>query len=208
MGGSEKSEATRGGRRSKVSRLIQERGLQGLGAELEQLWTAEEDRRSLRDLAAYFNQRLLEQTLEEANVQLLDGEVENAYRLLTDDEVSSADSTRIKRRLERDGVDVESLLDDFVTYQAIRTYLKDYRGAEYSPTETDPLAREKTTIERLRGRTVSVTEAKLDQLRQSGELTLGDFRTLADVQVVCEDCHTQFDVVDLLGRGGCNCEDQ
>lgn len=196
------------GRQTKVGSLIEEYDLQGFGAELERLWTAEENRRSLRDLAEYFNKELLTQALEAASVQPLDGEVENTYRLLTDDEVSSAETTRIKRRLERDGVDVESLLDDFVTYQAIRTYLKDHRDAEYTPDETDPLKREETNLQKLRGRMVSVTEGKMEQLRESGDLTLGEFRTLADIQVICEGCNTQFDVVELLKRGGCHCQEE
>lgn len=195
------------GRRSKVARLLEEYDLQGLGAELEQLWTAEEDRRSLRELAAYFNRQLLRSALEEANVQTLDGELENIYRLLTDDEVSSADRTRVRRRLERDGVDVDALESDFVTYQAVRTYLKEYRDAEYTPAETDPIERERTNFQQLRGRMVSVTEGKLEQLRDGGHLTLGEFRTLADVQVVCEECNSQFDVLDLLERGGCDCSE-
>jgi hypothetical protein len=196
------------GRRNKVVRLIEAYELQGIGSELEQSWTAEEDRRSLRDLARYFNRQLLERTLEEADLRYLDGEVENTYRLLIDDEVSSAESTRVRRRLERDDIDVDELKKDFVTYQAIRSYLKDHRGAEYRPAETDPFEREVTNIQKLRGRMVSVTEGKLEQLRASGELTLGEFRTLADIQVVCEGCNTQFDVLDLLDRGGCNCEIQ
>ena len=196
------------GRRNKVVRLIEAYELQGIGSELEQSWTTEEDRRSLRDLAGYFNRQLLERTLEEAGLQYLDGEVENTYRLLTDDEVSSAESTRIRRRLERDDIDVDELKKDFVTYQAIRSYLKDHRGAEYRPAETDPLEREVTSIQKLRGRTVSVTEGKLEQLRGRGELTLGEFRTLANIQVVCEGCNTQFDVLDLLDRGGCSCKIQ
>jgi hypothetical protein len=204
----DESTASSRGRRSKVPRLIDEYDLQGLGAELEQLWTAEKDRKSLRALARYFNQHLLQQALEEADVQYLDGEIENTYRLLTDDEVSSAESTRVQRRLERDGVDVDELKSDFVTYQAIRSYLKDHRGAEYTPAETDPLEREATNVQKLRGRMVSVTEGKLEQLRASDELTLGEFRTLADIRVVCEDCNSQFDVLDLLERGGCNCDGQ
>ena len=203
----EKLTASSGGRRSKVARLINEYDLQGLGAKLEQLWTAEEDRKSLRTLAGYFNQQLLQRALEEANIQYLDGEAENTYRLLTDDEVSSAESTRVQRRLERDGVDVDALENDFVTYQAIRSYLKDNRGAEYTPAETDPLEREVTNVQKLRGRMVSVTEGKLEQLRNSDELTLGEFRTLANIRVVCEDCNTQYDVLNLLSRGGCNCTD-
>lgn len=193
------------GRPSKVTRLLEEHDLQDLGAELEQLWTAEEDRRSLRELAKYFNKQLLEQELEKANVQTLDGEVNTIYRLLTDEEVSSADRTRIQRRLKRDGVDVDALQDNFVTYQAIRTYLKDYRNAEYTPNETDPLEREATNAQRLRGRVISVTEGKLEQLRDTDQITLGEFRTLVDIQIVCEDCNAQFDMLDLLERGSCNC---
>jgi len=200
------NESSSRGRQNKVVRLIEAYELQGIGLELEQSWTAKEDRRSLRDLAGYFNRQLLERTLEEASLQYLDGEVENTYRLLTDDEVNSAESTRVQRRLERDGIDVDELKKDFVTYQAIRSYLKDHRGAEYTPTEADPLEREVTNVQKLRGRMVSVTEGKLKQLQTSGELTLGEFRTLADIRVVCEDCNTQFNVLDLLDRGGCSCE--
>lgn len=202
----DKSTASSKGRQSKVARLINEYNLQGLGAELEQLWTADEDRKSLRKLASYFNQQLLQRALEETDVQYLDGEIENTYRLLTDDEVSSAELTRVQRRLERGGVDVNELKSDFVTYQAVRSYLKDHRGAEYTPAETDPLEREATNVQKLRGRMVSVAEGKLEQLRNSNELTLGEFRTLADIRVICEDCNSQFDILDLLDRGGCNCD--
>lgn len=193
------------GRRSKVRRLIDEYDLQGIGAELEESWTADEERKSLRELADYLNHQLLESTLDSAGIQYLDGEIKNTYRLLTDDDISSADRTRVRRHLERDGVDVDTLKKDFVTYQAIRTYLKDCRGAEYTPNNTDPLDREATNIKQLRGRMSAVAEGKLQQLRDSAQLDLGKFRTLAEIQVICEDCHTQYDAVELLERGGCNC---
>lgn len=207
MDNSNEVSTSKRGRRSKVPRLIDEYELQGLGAELEQLWTADENRQSLRDLADYFNHHLLTKCLNDANIQQLDGEVENIYRLLTADDISSAESTRVQRRLERDGVDVDSLKADFVTYQAIRTYLKDHRGAEYSPTETDPIKRETTNLQKLRGRMVSVTEGKLEQLRSSSALTLGDFRTIAEIQVICEDCNTQYDILELLEQGSCECSE-
>jgi hypothetical protein len=59
---------------------------------------------------------------------VLEGEVEHTYHLLTDDEVSSGDRRRAERRLERQGIDIDTLRSDFVSYQAIRMYLK--RGAE------------------------------------------------------------------------------
>lgn len=198
-------DSSSGGRRSKVRRLIEEYGLQGIGADLERDWTADQDRRSLRELADYFNRRLLESTFDSVGVQHLDGEIKNTYRLLNDDDVSSADRMRIRRRLEREGMDIDALEENFVTYQAIRTYLKDFRGAEYTPNQTDPLEREAANIQQLRGRIAAVTEGKLEQLRNSDRLNLGKFRTLAEIQVICEECNTQFDAVELLERGGCDC---
>lgn len=194
------------GRRSKVARLIDEYDKDGLGEEMTRRWTAEDDRWSLRDLADHFNQAILEAAMEAEGGQLLDGEAENTYRLLTNEDVGEADKTRARRRLQREGIDVETLLNDFVSYQAIRTFLTKHQGAEYTPDETDPLERETENVQQLRGRIDSVTKGKLEQLRDSDELTLGEFRTLVDVRVICEDCNGQFDVVELLERGGCDCE--
>ena len=194
-------------RRTKVARLINEYNLQGLGPELEQLWTADENRRSLRELADYFNNQLLETAVGDAGIQFLDGELTNSYRLLTDGEVSSGDRMRIRRRLKRDGVDVDKLESDFVTYQAIRSYLKDNRNAEYKPNTTDPIDREKTNIQRLRGRMTSVTDGKLEQLRSRNIVDIGEFQTLANIQVICEDCNAKFEVLELLERGSCDCSD-
>jgi len=194
------------GRRSKVARLIDEYDLDGLGEGMARRWTAEDDRWSLRDLADHFNQAILEAAMEAEGAQLLDGEAENTYRLLTNEDVGEADKTRVRRRLEREGIEVDDLLDDFVSYQAIRTFLTKHQGAEYTPDETDPLERETENVQQLRGRVDTVTAGKLEQLRDSGDLALGEFRTLVDVRVICEDCNAQYDVVELLERGGCNCE--
>jgi len=201
----DESSATQPDIRSKVASLIEVHDLKGLGAEMEARWTADEDRMSLRALAAYFNQEVLQTRLDAAGIDMLDGELENIYRLLTDDDVSAAERTRVRRRLHRDGLDVEAVKDDFVTYQAIRTYLTEYRDAEYVREDRDPIEREVENVERLRGRVDTVTSGKLEQLRQRGDLSLGSFRTVVDVKVVCEDCHSQYDVLDLLDRGGCDC---
>ncbi len=193
--------------RSKVARVLTEYELQDLGDEMERRWTDEEDRWSLRDLEMFFNTAILAAALERAGVQPLDGEVENTYRLLTDPDTGSAEKMRARRRLEREGVDVDGVMDDCVSYQAIRTYLKEHRDAEYSPPEIDPLERQKSNTQQLRGRVNSVTEGNIEQLRDSGHLTLGDFRVLVDIRVLCEECNTQYDVDTLLETGGCACAD-
>lgn len=196
------------GRNSKVNRLIETYELHGLGGELERLWTADgsEKRKSLRELATVFNRRLVESAMVDAGMQSLDGEVENIYRLLTDDRVTSADRTRTRRRLERDGVDVDALQADFVSYQAIRTYLTDYRDASYTK-NAESTKSIKETIQQLRSRITEVTESKLSRLAKRDELIPGDFRVIVDVRAVCEHCGTQTDVIALIDDGGCDCQE-
>jgi hypothetical protein len=201
----EESSTSHRGPRSKVARLIDEHDLDGLGAEMEARWTAEDDRMSLRALAAHFNKQVLRAHLAAADMDTLDGELENIYRLLTADDVSAAQRTRVRRHLEREGLDFDALEKEFVTYQAVRSYLKDYRDAEYESDDRDPIARETGNLEQLRGRVETVTNGKLDQLRSNGELTLGSHRTVVDIKVVCEDCHAQYGVFELLDRGECDC---
>jgi hypothetical protein len=189
-----------------VARLIDEYGLEALGPEMEQRWTADgDDRLSLRALAEYFNQQLLEAKMTGAGMQPLSGEIENTYRLLTDDDVGSADETRTRRRLERNGLDVESTQQDFVTYQAIRTYLKDHRGAEHATDDRPRTVVEGENIQRLRGRTKTVTEGRLKQLQRGDHITLGAFRVFTEINVLCEDCGMRYEIDELLERGGCEC---
>ncbi|MEF8826461.1 MAG: hypothetical protein V5A27_09015 [Halapricum sp.] len=194
---------------NKVARLIDTYGLgEGFGDRLEALWTAEgEERESLRTLAARFNRRLLEVEMTEAGMSTLDGEVYNLYRLLSDDEVSSGVRTEARVRLEREGVNVERLEQDFVTYQAIRSYLKEYRGADYQRgTDSNRIETAIETIQRLQSRVRSVAERNLQQLRDTGRLSLGEFRLFVGIEVLCEDCNEQYGLIELLKREGCQCE--
>jgi len=194
---------------SKVARLIDEYGLgDAYGDRLEELWTAEgSERESLRALADRFNERLLEAAIMDADMATVDGEVANIYRLLTDDDVSSGNRTEARRRLEKNGIDIDQLERDFVTYQAIRSYLKDYRGADYDPgDDADRVEKVIDTIRRLRARTRSVAEKSLDQLRATGRLSIGEYRLFIDINVLCEDCNTQYGLIELLNEGSCECE--
>lgn len=198
-------EAGRERRSNKVARLIDEYDLDGLGAELEEKWTAEgAERHSLRDLAEGFNLRLLRTALRDAGVGSVTGSQENVYRVLTDEEVSDADRIRVRRRLEQNDVDVETLLEDFVSYQSIRTYLQEYRDASYD-VETDPVEQAESTIGPLRTRLATVSESKLEAAADADAFDLGDFDVTVDVGVICHDCSTRHDVSALLERGGCEC---
>ncbi|ADB63226.1 hypothetical protein Htur_4415 (plasmid) [Haloterrigena turkmenica DSM 5511] len=192
--------------RTKVAKLIEKYNLEGTGDEFEQLWTASGDeRRSLRELAEMFNKRILRSAIDESEMTPLSADVDDVYLRLQGEKGTSADRTRIRRRLEREGIDVETLQSDFVSYQAIRSFLKDDRNAEYNPSR-DPIERDRESIQQLRNRTMLVTETKLEGLVKNDEITLGSHEITVDINVFCEDCGRQFDAIEVLDREGCECK--
>lgn len=191
--------------RYKVSRVIEEYDLEGLGEELADRWASEgSNGASLRELADQFNREVLRSALQSAEQTPTD--VEETYRRLTGDDVSSGTRTETRKRLERGGIDVDAVSSDFVSYQAIRTYLREGRGIEYpdrEPTDVDESVR---TIEQLKGRLTTVAEDRIQRLTDTDQLDVGAIRVITNVTTVCEDCGAQYDLVELLQRGGCECE--
>jgi len=195
---------------NKVDRVIRKWDLDGLGAELEQRWLGDGyEQQSLRDLADYFNRRVLERALDAANVVTLEGELDNTYELLTSDDVTEGARTQARNRLEREGVDVDGLLGDFVSHYAVHTYLREHRGVEY-PSGDDEDQREKSveTVRRLTSRLTAVTRRNVENLRSTERLDVGPVDVITDVQVVCEDCGRQYDAVSLIERGSCRCREE
>lgn len=191
----------------KIEKVARKYTLESIGDELAERWTRETNAASLRELATYFNERVLREAMKEAGMSPLDGEVKNTYRLLSDEDVSSGVRTEARKRLEQSGVDLDQVESDFVTYQAIRSYLQDRRGLSYqAPSDEERIESVDGTIKQLQNRTVSVTEAKVTQLRETDRVDLGQFRVLLELRVLCEDCGNQYNVDDLLERGGCDCE--
>jgi hypothetical protein len=192
---------------TKVGRLLDQYGLDGLGATLETHWTDDgRDRKSLRDLADMFNKTLLRTQIREHDVNIVGADVDAYYDLLHGDDVSAGRAAEARTELAQQGVDVDALTNDFVTYQAMRSYLKDVRGASYErPDDAEQVAKEKEQIERLLTRTETVSREKLDRLRNTDRINLGAFRLFVGVDVFCETCGSQYSIEELLDRGGCDC---
>lgn len=194
---------------SKVHRVSTKYGLASVDGELRSRYTREEDRHSLRQLAAYFNREVLRSAMERAGLDPLDGEVENMYRLLTDEETSAGVRTQARNRLERCGVDVDDLTGDFVTYQSINRHLKERLGVEYQsarPPGESEQTRGKNRILALRNRLAAVTETTLRRLASRGDISLGEFDIMIDVNVACPDCGAYLSVREVFDRGGCDCD--
>lgn len=199
-------EATDDGRpRSKVARVIDAYDLAGMGESLEAEWTgANGSRTSLRDLADEFNRAVLESAVRAAGSTPTEYDIAATYEILTGDDVSDADVHRKERELERDGVSVEELRKDFVTHQAIHSYLTEYREAELGDRSIDPDEKIET-LERLEGRTAAVAESTLDALVDAGVVSERDYELFVDVRTVCAECGDDYPLVDLIDSGGCSC---
>jgi hypothetical protein len=175
---------------------------------LEEYWTRDDNRYSLRDLAVYFNHQLLRGAMEQAGLNPLDGEVENTYRLLTEDNVSQGMRTQARNRLQKHDIDVDQLQSDFVSYGTVRRHLKRCLGAEREPTDTDddPVKIAAQRIAALQNRTVAVTENTLSQLSSTDELTAGEIDVFVDITVSCSECGMHAPVREFIDSDGCNCE--
>jgi len=197
-----------GGREPKVQRVLREYGIESVADRIAAQWRGEDGpRRSLRDLAKDLNQTVLEAAMQDAGTRPLDGEVANLYRLLTDDNVGTAQRTEAEAKLERTGLDPDQLRSDFVSHQAVHTYLRDHRGVKLADSEgADQAARATETIQRTAGRLRSVTERAISRL--DGEaVTVGDPDVFVSVEVYCDDCGRQYDIDEFMSEGGCDCGD-
>jgi hypothetical protein len=192
---------------NKVARLIEEHDLDGLGNELESSWTAEGDERmSLRALADVFNKRVLEAVLLNAGMGTVETDLDTIYRRLTTDKVSSGVRTETRNRLKRNDIDVAELEQDFVSYQAIRSYLVEWREASYDESsDEEKIEKDLETIQRLLTRTESVAADRIEKLGDTGRIDIDDFEIFLNMQVLCQGCGNQYDVATLLNQGGCEC---
>lgn len=192
--------------RYKIGKGIDRYSLNGMGRELEEYWVDDgRDSYSLRELAEYFNKEMLRSALAGTAQHRLSGDIETIYLALTDEDVSRGEQTHVQKTLERDGVDVEQLQRDFVTHQAVYTYLTKGRGVEKRTETGDRIESARQTINGLRGRLIAVVETTLSNLTETGTLTLGSFDIFVNIHVHCTDCGVHKNLSNLLDDGGCEC---
>lgn len=194
-----------GDRACKVDRVSEKWDLDDIDERLRR--RREDSDESLRDLEAFFNQRVLEAAMRDARAETIEGEVKNAYRILTSDEVSSGSRVEVKNRLERSGIDPEAVMSDFVSYQSIRTHLRSCldidtkRKAELTPSDG------KNIVFKLLSRTEAVTKRTIDRLRSAGHVTVGDVDVRLSLRITCSECDEEYAFSRLVDRGGCGCND-
>lgn len=191
----------------KVGRSADQYGITDLDSELVERWVGTESD-SLRDLERYVNVRLVRAALEAADNSVIDGEPANYYRLLTDSDTSEGTRVEARRRLERQGIDVDRLQSSFVSHQTIHTHLRECLEVEYDRS-TDPADRADNARKFLQGvqsRTERITGGTLEQLRASDILDLDEFSVYVDLMVSCDACGRVLSLGDIFENSGCVCQ--
>ena len=194
----------------KVGRVAEQYGLDDLDDELRRRYAAEA---SLRDLEALLNQRVLrkaiERTGEDVSVLLgSDRGVDALYGILREDEETEpGERARVKTRLEQADIDVDSVIEDWVSHATIRTHLTDClsvdtgRGSSISP-ETAI-----STVEWSRSRSENVVRETVERLNNADMLDVTDPTVGVSIRITCEACGRSYTIQDLLDAGGCACNE-
>lgn len=182
-------ETVMGGKRGpkkKIVRVSEEYELDDIGTELKRMWEGErkEDRATLTELRDYFNKEVFRAAMRDAGMDVVPGEVDHGYKHLFGDDGKYAEAEDFRNRLERNGVDVDSVLDKCINSpQTIHNYLIEDMGVSLR-SDADDRSRNEKTLQHLRSldrRYEDIVSDVIERLQADGEYPDGD----VDVSVDC-----------------------
>lgn len=188
----------------KVCRVLAERDMGRLDDDLVARWQGDAgERMGYRRLADWLNATLLRREMARVGLPTGGGEARSRYERLTGDDEETAEAVR--DLLHREGVAVEDLRDDFVSYSVVRTHLRDCLGAERDP---EPPA--DWEVDRLEQLEAYATEEAADAVRSlvnKGTLSAGgDVTPEVTIRVTCSACGAAVPVEEALAAGAfCDC---
>ncbi|MCW8173611.1 hypothetical protein D8S78_23420 [Natrialba swarupiae] len=159
-------------------------------------------RSGYRQLARWLNVTLLRREMDKVGLSTLGDEAESKYDRLREEGTTSSE---VAAMLEREGIDVERLQDDFVSYGVVRTHLLDCLDAEYEKEESSEWEREAIEIARNHAKEKIVSAVR--SLERKGKLRGGEDITVhVDVDLECESCQTRVPLRRAIYRGElCDC---
>lgn len=184
----------------KIQRNIEKYDLDGLR---ESLRRRRADGASLRDLERFVNVRILERVLTARGGGVV-GDAASLYEVLRGDDVSVGRRAEIARQLSNNGVPIEEVERDFVSYEAVRTYLRDRLDVDTGRESSVTLEEGRETVEWARARCGAVVERTLSRLDDAEELDAGEVTVTTTVRVTCEDSGETYRLAEFLDRGGCS----
>lgn len=113
-------------------------------------------------------------------------------------------------RLSERGIDIERLGSEFVSRQALHTYLTKARGVSYPEEHSEEKRLEKwiRSIQRLKSRASAVAERALEEFHGAGRVADGNVQVSVLVRAQCQNCGRQYPFVEFVRNGTCECAEQ
>lgn len=176
----------------------------GLGNFDETIRRRRREGASLRDLESVINKAILRAVVEDVDGTVI-GDVDHIYETLVGDDASAGERTETKEQLARTGADVDALLEDFVSYQTVRTHLNECLDIDTGRRRQLSIEDARGTIEWARSRSEGIVDRTMDRLRRDEQFSVGSIDVSHDVRVSCTDCGGSYPVEEFLDRGGCDC---
>ncbi|SNR65467.1 rod-determining factor RdfA [Halorubrum vacuolatum] len=186
----------------KIETIAEKYDLTALDDELK---TAKARGDSLRNLETLVNQEIVKQAFRSAGSPLVPGEVENLTRLLRERDGSEATEIQVRNKCTREGVDPDELYRDFVSYQTVRTHLRDCLDIDTSRGTTLSVGSERKNLYGIVGRTESIVQDSVERLDKAGEIDFGPVSVTANVRVTCEECARSYTLEELSTGLTCDC---
>lgn len=193
-------ENTGRGPKKKIIRVSEKYNLNNIGQELAEKWTHpdEDQRLTLKELKHHFNQEVLYQAMDNAGFDPLRGEVEYIYNYLIDDG-DDPEREDIIQDLESKGLDVESVVDDFINSpQTIHNYLQQEEGVELKTGDKSPKEKSLEHIESLDRRYKIIVDDIIERLTKKGELPEGEYNVSIDCFITNTDTSDTMHIKDVL----------
>lgn len=187
---------------TKICSAISKYALETLNDELRNRHSNGE---SLRNLATFVNQQILEAAMSRASISVI-SDPESLYKILTGDEVGMGRRAEIETTLHQAGVDVTEIKEDFVSHQTVKHHLNQELSVD---TSRETFLTIKDAISRIdwsQSRNEAVIRNTLSQLEALDELETNEYTVSTSVRVSCEECGKTYYLHEFLDNGGCSCD--
>jgi len=180
---------------------VPDAGYESVDEYLVARWTGSDGRSAVgyKALTEWFNKRLLKRIYDEHDRGTVNVHLEREYEIITGDQDIQRDE--LAADLATDGLDIDDIADELVSWSTMRHHLKGCLDAEKdtTPAETDW---ETNTVQMTRERAAEKARSVLSSLTSKGRLRDAD-RAQVDVQVKlsCPDCSVRVPFEDAVERG-------
>ena len=192
----------------KVCGLLEKHDMEQYDDRLVEHWRGPDDERmGYRQLADWFNVTMLRREMDRSGLNTLGNETESKYERLVGDDTAVAEEVR--RSLHDEGVPIDDLVEDFVSYGVVRTHLKECLGVEREPTEADT-DWERRSIEIAQSNAEGKVMEAVTSLVNKGDLqATSDIEVHLDAEIECHECQLRVPLDRALRRGQvCDCPTQ